>query len=78
MEGPTEVADLLGFVPMDHLLSVTSVSLLVRRGEQIVSHTITTSSVQPPGFRHLSCIPGARSYPRSHPSGREDPGREKL
>lgn len=47
MEEPTEVADLLGFVPMDHLLSVTSVSLLVRRGEQIVSHTITTSSVQP-------------------------------
>lgn len=78
MEESTEVADLLGFVPTGHLLSVTSIFLLVGRGEQIVSYTITTSSVQPPGFRHSSCVPGPRSYPRSHPRGRDDPGREKL
>lgn len=35
MEESTEVADLLGFVPTGHLLSVTSVFLLVGRGEQI-------------------------------------------
>lgn len=78
VEKPTEVADLLGFVPMGHLLSVASVSLLGGSGEQIVSYTITTLSVQSPGFRHLSRIPGPRSYPRNHPRGRHNPGREKL
>ena len=78
VEKPTEMPDLLGFIPMGHLFSVTSVSLLVGSGEQIVSYTITTSSVHSPGFRRLSRIPGPRSYPRSHPSGRDDPGREKL
>lgn len=53
MEESTEVADLLGFVPTGHLLSVTSVFLLVGRGEQIVSYTIT----------HLVCAaPGVQAF----------------